>query len=123
MAYRAFRGQEQRVGMGARKLANNLRSKFVADFAPGINPAQKTERGIGELANHAARFEFAQTLERKHAVGVALRVAGRIAEVPDTQIVASRGLRDAPVRRVLAMEPRLIAIHDSARTDQRDSAL
>src|SRR5260370_16563418 len=86
--------------MWAFQVADNLWSKFVTDFARGINPAHETERGIGELANHAARFEFSQTLERKHAVGVALRVAGRIAEVPDTQIVASRGLRDAPVRRV-----------------------
>jgi hypothetical protein len=45
-----------------------------------------------------------------------------IAEVPHAEFVAARITRDAAIGRVLAMEPRLIAIHDSARTHQRDFA-
>ncbi len=62
----------------------------------------------------AGRRELAHPLEREHAVDVALGVASWITEVPDAQLVAARVNRDAAIRSVLAMEARLIAIHDSA---------
>src|ERR1700720_90061 len=122
MAYRSCRDEEESVGVRARELVDNLRSEFVADFARRINSAHETERGIDQFADDAGRFEFAHPFEREDAVDVALGVASRIAEVPHAEFVAAGVTRDAAIRRVLAMEPRLIAIHDSARTHQRDFA-
>src|ERR1700720_4754677 len=122
MAYRSCRDEEESVGVRARELVDNLRSEFVADFARRINSAHETERGIDQFADDAGRFEFAHPFEREDAVDVALGVASRIAEVPHAEFVAARVTRDAAIRRVLAMEARLIAIHDSARTHQRDFA-
>src|ERR1700719_3236514 len=122
MAYRSCRDEKESVGVRALELVDNLRSEFVTDFARGINPAHETECGIDEFADDAGRFELAHSLERADAVDVALCVASWIAEVPHAEFVAARITRDAAIRRVLAMEPRLIAIHDSARTHQRDFA-
>ena len=74
----------------------------------------KTERGIDEFADDSRRFELTHPLEREDAVDVALGVASGISEVPHAEFVAARITRDAAIRRVLAMEPWLIAIHDSA---------
>src|SRR5580704_4938406 len=115
--------EEESVGMCALELVHNLRSQFVANLARGINSAHETERGIDQPADDARRFELAHSLEREHTVDIALGVASGIAEVPHAEFVAARLTRDAAIRRVLAMEAWLVAIHDSARTHQRDPAL
>jgi hypothetical protein len=122
MAYRSCGDEKESVGVCALELVDNLRSEFVANFARGINSAHETERGIDEFADDAGRFELAHSLEREDAVDVALGVASRIAEVSHAELVAAGVTWDAAIRRVLTMEARLIAIHDSARTHQRDFA-
>ena len=117
MANGSCRDEEEGVGVRALELVDNLRSEFVANFARGINSAHETERGIDEIADDACSRELAHPLEREDAVNVALGVASGIAEVTDAEIVAARIERDAAIRRILSMEARLIAIHDSARTD------
>src|SRR5260370_36958066 len=85
------------VGVRAFQLVEDLRGEFVADFARRINSTHEAERRIGKLANRAPRFEFAEPLERKHAVGIAFSISCRIAEMPDAQVVASRAFRNAPI--------------------------
>src|ERR1700678_2713485 len=114
--------EEESVGVGALEFVDDLRRELVADFARGINSAHETERGLDELADDAGRRQLAHPLEREDAVEVALGVTSRITEVPHAQLVAARVNRDTAIRRVLAMKAGLIAIHDSARTDHRDSA-
>jgi len=122
MANRSCRDEKKSVGVRALEFVDNLRREFVTDFARRINSAHETERGIDEIADDAGRRELAHPLEREDAVDVVLGVASRIAEVPHAQFVAARVKRNAAIRRVLAMEARLIAIHDPAGTDHRDSA-
>ena len=110
--------EKESVGVRTLELVDNLRSEFVADFARRINSAHEAECGIDEFADHAGRFEFAHPSDREHAVDV----ARGIAEVPHAKFVAARVKRDASIRRVLTMEARLVAIHDSARTHQSDFA-
>jgi hypothetical protein len=104
------------------ELVNNLRSELVANFARRIYSTHEAEGGVDQLADHAGRREFAHSCEREHAVDVALGVARRITEVPHAQLVRARVNRDAAIRRVLVMKARLIAIHDSAGAEQRNSA-
>lgn len=122
MAYRSCGDEEKCVGVRALELVDDLRREFVADFARRINSTHETERRIDEFADNAGGCELAHPLEREDAVDVALGVASGITEVPHAEFVAPRVNRDTSVRRVLAMEARLIAIHDSAGTDHRDSA-
>src|SRR5271154_3511160 len=123
MAYGSRRHEEESVGMRALELVDNLWSEFVADFARRINSTHEAERRIDELADDTVGFELAHPCEREYAVGVALGVARRIAEVPHAQFVGACVDGNAAIRRVFAMEAGLIAIHYSARADQRDSAL
>jgi hypothetical protein len=122
MAYRSSRHEKESVGVRALELVHDLRSEFVANFARRINSAHEAECRIDQFADDAGCFELAHSIEWEDAVDVALGVASGIAEVPNAEFVAARVERDAPIRRVLPMKARLIAIHDSARTHQRDFA-
>ena len=96
MANGSCRDEEEGVGVCALELVHNLRSEFVADFARRINSAHESERGIGQFADEAGRFELADPLEREDAIDVALSVASRIAEVSHAEFVAAgftRGMR------------------------------
>src|SRR5271155_114577 len=123
MADGSCRDEEERVGVRTFKLVNNLRSELVANLARRIYSTHEAERGIDQLADHAGGRELAHSCEREDAVDVALGVARRITEVPHAQLVRHCVNRDAAIRSVLAMEARLVAIHDSARAEHRNSAL
>jgi len=123
MAYRSGGHQVESIDFGAPEFICDSRGEFGADLALRVDAAHEAEARVEQFADDALALQLLEPFPRKHAIGVELRVPRRISEVPDIQIVAGRAFWYAPIGCVLAVEARLVAVHDAPGADKRDLAL
>src|SRR5262249_28119719 len=118
MAHGSGGHQEERISFGPFEFIRNFWGELGAHFACGVDAAHEAEAWIVQFADHFLALQLFESFPRKHAVRIDLRILRWISEVPDIQIVAGRAGWNAPVGRILAMEARLITVHDAAGTNE-----